>query len=123
MISLYLVYTANCIVAGWIGITALFFPKTAAATIFQQAYIATDVIRLVGSLWLSIAVVSLLGFWRPLAFSPVLVLQLIYKGTWLLVVALPAIKSQQAYPTGMAGFFLVWVLVLPLVIPWGIIFN
>jgi hypothetical protein len=53
----------------------------------------------------------------------ILVLQLIYKGTWLLVVALPAIKSQQAYPTGMAGFFLVWVLVLPLVIPWGIIFN
>lgn len=119
MIRLYVIYIANCIVAGWIGITATFFPKTAAVTVFQNTYVTTEVMRLVGCLWLAIVVLSLLGLYRPLAFSPVLVLQLIYKGTWLLVVALPAIKAQQAYPMGMAGFFLVWVLVLPFVIPWS----
>jgi hypothetical protein len=60
-----------------------------------------------------------LGLWRPFIFSPVLLLQLIYKGSWLLVVAIPGIKNNQPYPSGMAIFFLVWVLVLPFVIPWA----
>lgn len=119
MTALQLVYAANIIVAGHIGITSLFFPKLSAATIFQNAYPGTDIIRLVGCLWLAIAVLSLFGLWRPLVFSPVLLLQLIYKGSWLLVVAIPAIKSNQSYPSGMAAFFLVWVMVLPFVIPWA----
>lgn len=118
MTAIKLIYIANIIVAGWIGITSLFFPKLSAATIFQNSYQTTDIIRLVGCLWSAIAVLSVLGLWRPLTFSPVLLLQLIYKGTWLLVVAIPAIKSNNSYPSGMALFFLVWVLVLPFVIPW-----
>jgi hypothetical protein len=119
MTAIKLVYIANIIVAGWIGITSLFFPKLSVATIFQNAYQQTDIIRLVGCLWLAITILSVFGLWRPLTFSPVLLLQLIYKGTWLLVVAMPAIKYNQAYPSGMAAFFLVWVLVLPFVIPWS----
>ena len=40
----------------------------------------------------------------------------------LLVVALPAMMSGQPYPKGMASFFVVWVLVLPFVIPWSKVF-
>ena len=119
MIALKIVYIANIIVAGWISITSIFSPKRSAASVFQNAYQPTEVIRLVGCLWLAIAVLSILGLWRPISFSPILLVQLIYKGTWLLVVAYPAIKNNQAYPSGMAGFFLVWVLVLPFVIPWA----
>ena len=119
MTAIKLVYIANIIVAGYIGITSLFFPKLSSATIFQSSYPVTDMIRLVGCLWLAIAVLSVFGLWRPLTFSPVLLLQLIYKGSWLLVVAIPAIKKTQSYPSGMAAFFLVWVLVLPFVIPWA----
>ena len=119
MVVIKLVYIANIIVAGYIGITSLFSPQLSSATIFQNAYQTTDVIRLVGCLWLAIAILSALGLWRPLTFSPVLLLQLIYKGSWLLVVAIPAIKNSQAYPAGMATFFLIWVLVLPFVIPWA----
>ena len=118
MTAIKLVYIANIIVAGYIGITSLFFPKLTSATIFQNSYQTTDIIRLVGCLWLAIAILSLFGLWRPMTFSPVLLLQLIYKGSWLLVVAIPAIKNNQTYPSGMATFFLVWVLVLPFVIPW-----
>jgi hypothetical protein len=118
MIALKIVYTANIIVAGWISITSIFFPKTSSATVFQNAYQTTEVIRLVGCLWLAIAILSLSGLWRPISFSPILLVQLIYKGTWLLAVALPAVRNNQPYPTGMAIFFLVWVLVLPFVIPW-----
>lgn len=119
MIALKLVYIANIIVAGYIGILFTFSPKASVATIFQNAYQATEVIRLVGCLWLAIAILSVLGLWRPLTFSPILLVQLIYKGTWLLVVALPAIRNSQPYPSGMAIFFLVWVLALPFVIPWA----
>jgi hypothetical protein len=119
MIPLKIIYIANIIVAGWISITSLLSPKKAAMTVLQNAYEPTEVIRLVGCLWLSIAVISALGLWRPISFSPILLVQLIYKGTWLLVVALPAIRNNQAYPSGMAAFFLLWVLVLPFVIPWS----
>ncbi|MFM9837190.1 MAG: hypothetical protein ACKVOQ_02935 [Cyclobacteriaceae bacterium] len=119
MIALKIVYLANIIVAGWISITSIFSPRISSATVFQNAYQSTEVIRLVGCLWLAIAILSLLGLWRPISFSPILLVQLVYKGTWLLVVALPAIRSNQPYPSGMAIFFLIWVLVLPFVIPWA----
>jgi hypothetical protein len=119
MITIKIVYVANIIVAGWISITSVFFPKTAAVTVFQNAYQPTEVIRLVGCLWLSIAIISVLGLWRPISFSPIFLVQFIYKGTWLLVVALPALKDKQHYPSGMALFFLIWVLVLPFVMPWS----
>lgn len=119
MTALKIIYIANILVAGYIGVTSLFFPKVSSATIFQNSYQTTDLIRLVGCLWLAIAVLSVLGLWRPITFSPVLLLQLIYKGSWLLVVALPSIRHNLAYPSGMAAFFLVWVLVLPFVIPWS----
>jgi hypothetical protein len=118
MIALKIVYVANIIVAGWISISSTFFPKISSKTVFENAYQPTEVIRLVGCLWLAIAVLSALGLWQPISFSPILLVQLIYKGTWLLVVALPAIKNNQPYPSGMAVFFLVWVVVLPFIIPW-----
>ena len=118
MIALKIVYIANIIVAGWISTTSLYSPKHSAITVFQNAYQPTEVIRLVGCLWLAITVLSILGLWRPISFSPILLVQLIYKGTWLLVVVIPAIKNNQAYPSGMALFFLIWCLVLPFVIPW-----
>jgi hypothetical protein len=119
MTALKLTYIANILVAGWISTTSLISPTRASRAVFQNAYQPTELIRLVGALWLAIAVLSALGLWRPLVFSPVLLVQLIYKGTWLLIVALPAIKNQTPYPSGMAACFLLWTLVLPFVIPWA----
>jgi hypothetical protein len=119
MIALKIVYIANIIVAGWISITSMTSPKRAAETVFQHSYEPTEVMKLVGCLWFAITILSMLGLWRPISFSPILLVQLIYKGMWLLIVALPAIKNNQPYPTGMALFFLIWVLVLPFVIPWS----
>jgi len=50
--------------------------------------------------------------------SLVLVFQLIYKSSWLIFAAIPAILIANPYPKAMAVFFLIWVLVLPFVIPW-----
>jgi hypothetical protein len=119
MTPLKLVYIANILVAGWISTTAILSPEKAAVTIFQNAYPSTEVIRLVGCLWLAITVLSFLGLWNPISFSPILLVQLIYKGRWLIVSALPAIKNEQQYPTGMALFFVIRVVILPFVIPWS----
>jgi hypothetical protein len=119
VIVLKIVYVANILVAGWIASASIFNPTSAATTVFQNAYQPTEVTRLVGCLWLAIAVLSALGLWRPISFSPIFLVQLIYKGCWLLIVALPAIRTNQPYPTGMALFFLIWVLVLPFIIPWS----
>ena len=118
MNALRIIYVANILVAGWISISSLFYPRIAATTVFQDAYPTTDTIRLVRALWLTIAVLSILGLWKPYNFAPVLLIQLIYKGSWLLVVALPAILKNAPYPKSMAAFFLIWVLLLPFVIPW-----
>ena len=107
MTVLQLVYGANILVAGSIGIRSLFFPESAAHTVFQGAYPVSEVMRLVGCLWLAIAVLSGCGLWQPIPFAAVLVLQLIYKGSWLLVVALPAAAARQPLPKGMTLFFIV----------------
>lgn len=122
-IILRIIYLLNILVAGQIAISALSNVKSSAFTTFGNAYQPTEVIKLVGCLWLAIAILSILGLWKPITFSPVLLLQLIYKGTWLLMVALPAFRNNIPFPKTMAIFFVVWVLILPFLIPWGKLLN
>ncbi len=118
MIGIKLVYIANIIVAGWISISSLFFPKIAQQTVFTNAFEYSESIRLVGALWFGIFILSIIGVFYPKEMSLILLFQLLYKLSWLLFAAIPAIYNSTQYPRGMAVFFLIWVLVLPLVIPW-----
>ncbi|WP_298314464.1 hypothetical protein [uncultured Aquimarina sp.] len=118
MIGLKAVYIANILVAGWISITSLFFPKKAALSVFSNAYSYSEIIRLVGALWGAIFVLSILGVFYPKRMVLVLVFQLLYKSSWLAFVALPAILQKRPYPEGMTLFFLIWCVVLPFIIPW-----
>lgn len=122
MIGLKFLYTANIIVAGWISVSCLFFPRKSVSTVFSSAIAYSDVIRLVGALWAGIFVLSVLGIFFPKKMVLVLLFQLIYKGLWLVVVAIPAVLMKEEYPEGMAIFFLIWCLLLPFVIPWKEIF-
>jgi hypothetical protein len=120
---IYLLYLANILVAGWISISSLFYPRTALSSVFENAFEYSESIRLVGALWGAIFLLSILGLFYPERMSVVLLFQLIYKGSWLLVVALPAMMNNEPYPRGMAMTFLVWVIVLPFVIPWKYLFG
>ncbi len=122
-IFLRLIYVANIFLAGWISITSLFTPQVAQRTVFENTIAYSESIRLVGALWLGIFVISILGLFFPQKMSLILLFQLIYKGSWLIFVAIPAIANQQAYPKGMATCFLIWVVLLPFVIPWKWIFS
>lgn len=122
MIAMKIVYLANILVAGWISISSLFFPKVAQQTVFSGAFDYSEAIRLVGALWGAIFLLSILGLFYPRQMSLVLLFQLIYKSSWLIFAALPAMLRQEPYPQGMASFFVVWVLILPFVIPWRDLF-
>jgi hypothetical protein len=118
-----LMYAANIIVAGWISISSLFFPKTAQMTVFENQFAYSEAIRLVGALWGAIFIFSILGLFFPQKMQLVFLFQLIYKSSWLIFAALPAIINKQPYPKGMAITFLIWVVVLPFVIDWKWIFQ
>ena len=122
MIAMKLVYAANVLVAGWISISSVFFPKTAQQTIFSGAFAYSEAIRLVGTLWGAIFILSVLGLFYPRQMSLVLLFQLIYKSSWLIFVAVPAMYHGTPYPKGMALFFVIWIIVLPFVIPWKYLF-
>ncbi len=122
MIALKLVYAANILVAGWISITSLFTPQKASLTVFQNVYPTTELIRLVGCLWGGIFLLSITGLFYPKKMALILLFQLLYKGSWIVFVMLPAIWNKVPYPIGMGAFFLIWCVVLPFVIPWKDIF-
>ncbi len=123
MIALKIVYFANIIVAGWISVSSLFYPKTAQLTVFENKFVYSEAIRLVGALWFAIFLLSVLGLFYPEKMNLVLLFQLIYKSSWLIFAALPAMMNRQPYPKGMAMTFLIWVIILPFVIPWKTIFG
>jgi hypothetical protein len=123
MTALKIIYCANIIVAGWISITSLFNPQKAQLTVFENNFVYSEAIRLVGALWFAIFILSILGLFYPEKMSLVLLFQLIYKGSWLLFAALPALQNHQPFPKGMAIFFVIWVVVLPFIIPWKTIFS
>lgn len=123
MITLKIVSIANIIIAGWISISSLFFPKVAHRSVFEGAIEYSEGIRLIGALWGAIFLLSVLGLFYPKKMSLVLLFQLIYKSSWLIVAVLPAIINGVSYPKGMSTFFLIWVVILPFIIPWRTIFS
>lgn len=123
IILMKIMYAANILVAGWVGISSLFFPEVAHRTVFESTVAYSEAIRMAGALWWGIFLLSVLGLFFPRQMSLVFLLQFIYKGSWLMVAALPALLTQQPFPRGMAGFFVAWVLLLPFVIPWKDLFG
>jgi hypothetical protein len=119
LILLRAIYIANIIVAGTVGWMSLFAPSRAAMIVFGGTTEPNIPMRIVGSFWLTIALLSVAGLFSPVRFSIVLLLQLIYKNLWLLAIAVPAILAGKtdSIPIGMAIFFLIWAIVLPFVIP------
>ena len=116
-------YGANILVAGWISISSLFFPERAVLTVFENNFVYSEAIRLVGALWWAIFILSILGLFFPMQMSLVLLFQLIYKSSWLIFAALPAYWNQLPYPKGMAMCFIIWVVILPFIIPWRQLFS
>lgn len=81
----------------------------------EKLPVNSDVHILVGSLWMAIAMCSAAGIFFPLAMAAVLVLQLIYKGLWIVLFVMPRCCTQRSdeVPWRMATMFLGFVIVYP----------
>jgi len=71
-----LMYLANILVAGWVGISSLFFPKYAIKAVWQNAYEVSEIMKMTGCLWIGITMLSVFGLFRPTTFAPVFLMQL-----------------------------------------------
>jgi hypothetical protein len=122
MHALQLAYCANIVLLVPIAVPTVFrlFPTDQGRFQESQGWRV-----LVGALWSGILVLSILGLFNPLQYSPVLFLQLIYKMVWLAVYAMPRILrgESQAIPWGIAGSFSAIVVIWPFLIPWAYLFG
>ncbi|MEY3828481.1 MAG: hypothetical protein RL636_182 [Verrucomicrobiota bacterium] len=110
-------FWANILILVPIGLGTLLRPSVTDQGAFAES---AGWRTLVGSLWLAILAGSALGAVWPSSFLWLLAFQVIYKSIWLLTYAFPRLVSgrRQEVPTGIAGSFLVIVLVWPWFIPW-----
>ena len=107
-----IIYFANIIVAGWISINSIFFPKIASKYVFGNAYSTSELMRLIGCLWFSIFLLSCMAFWYSnwYYFIPVLMVQLIYKSLFILIVIVKSLQEKNyKYPSQMVWIFIVWI--------------
>lgn len=79
-----------------------------------------------GCHWTAITIVSIFGIiFSRVNFSVVFLHQLIYKSLYLIISVIPSLIKEEydEIPNGMSVFFLVWVCLLPIVIPWKYLFG
>jgi hypothetical protein len=88
-------YIWNIIISGGGGIGIIFLPKLTQWLFNSPTPRITY--GIIGSVFLSFAILSILGLKNPIKFAPVLLFQLTYKIIWLLGVILPMIISGEFY--------------------------
>ena len=126
MNALLLPYIFNILVLLPIGLPLLFGGPVAVRRVFQAKFTDSEGIRtILGSLWTAILVGSVVGLCFPVAMSPLLLVQIIYKSLWLLVFVPPRLflGRRNEVPWGVAGTFLFIVMTYPWVIPWRVLFG
>jgi hypothetical protein len=84
-----IIFVCNILVTGVVGSVALFATSKAPILVFSEAYDSSDSMKMIGAFWIAIGVCSTIGLWNPLEFSPIMIIQIIYKGLFLLVEVLP----------------------------------
>ena len=85
-------YIYTIVGAGGFGLGIIFVPKVM-RTMFSMPGQDPIVLGITGSVYLSFALLSILGLRSPLKFAPVLLLQLCYKIVWFIGVILPILSA------------------------------
>ncbi|NLX50229.1 MAG: hypothetical protein GXY82_10260 [Methanospirillum sp.] len=97
--------------AGGFGLAVLLVPEAVQAA---MGYPAQDPMffGVVACVYVAFGLLSVLGYFSPLKYAPVLLLQLGYKSLWFLAVLLPAAVagSVPTYGWGLAAIFATYVI-------------
>jgi hypothetical protein len=90
-------YIYTIVVAGGFGLGIIFIPNLI-QSFFSMPTQDPIVVGVVGSVYLSFALLSILGLRSPLKFVPILLLQLGYKIVWFIGIILPILVTGK-FPT------------------------
>ncbi len=117
-LKLQIMYAINVLAAGVPGFLIVFFPEFAEKNVLweQQDY---GVIAILGSIWLSIGFLSILGIFQPYRWLPIFVIQFFYKSIWLLSFVVPAISAGEELPPAtqiIIGIFFLLIIEVAMVI-------
>lgn len=76
-------------------------------------------------MWGAYAIISFIGVLRPLKMLPIVLFEVIYKVTWLLIVAYPlwTKNALAGSPAEYTAQVFIWVIVPALIMPWGYFFR
>jgi ABC-type spermidine/putrescine transport system permease subunit I len=125
MTLLQIAYVLDIMVSVPVAFTTLIGHERAARFLFKESLPASDSFRIIlGSLWMAVLLCCIAGIFFPIAMSPILLLQVIYKGLWLMLFAVPRwIGGRGAeVPKRITGICLATIIAFPWVIPWSMLF-
>jgi len=117
-------YLYTIIGAGGFGLGILLMPATM-RTAFGWPSQDPIVLGVTGSVYFSFALLSVLGLRSPLKFSPVLLLELVYKTVWLAAVIVPLLVRGEfpAYGRLQVAIFSTYIIGDLIAIPFAYLFG
>jgi hypothetical protein len=117
-------YVYTIIGAGGFGLGIIFAPKVI-GSLFCMPIQDSVVLGITGSVYLSFAILSILGLRSPLKFIPILLLQLSYKVIWFIGVILPIVftGNLQTYVILYIIVFTTYIIGDLIAIPFSYVFS
>jgi hypothetical protein len=125
MTLLQAAYLIDAVVTTPLVIALLTRNRVWTATLLGQSVPADPSFRImVGAIWAALMTCATLGVLFPNAMAPVLLVQLIYKGLWLAVFAVPRWMRGRSDEVSwkIAALFGTYVGIYPWIIPWTELF-
>jgi hypothetical protein len=112
------------IFAGILGLGMIVIPEVV-KSIFSWPVEEPIAFGIIGSVYMSFGLLSILGLRSPLKFVPVLLLQLCYKLIWFIGVILPLLVTAKfpSYAIPMAIIFVTYIIGDLIAIPFSYIFT
>lgn len=112
------------IFAGILGLGMIVIPEVV-KSIFSWPVEEPIAFGIIGSIYMSFGLLSILGLRSPLKFVPVLLLQLCYKLIWFIGVILPLLVTAKfpSYAIPMAIIFVTYIIGDLIAIPFSYLFS
>ncbi len=103
----------------------IFVGKESWTFIAGEIHTVTPTEAVTWCVWAAFSVLALVGVFRPLKMLPVLLLEVVYKLTWLFAVAYPMKSAGQLTGSEAEGITqaFIWVILPIIAVPWGHVFS
>jgi len=117
-------YVYNAVTAGILGLGIILIPQRL-ILLFKIPNQEPIVFGIIGSVYFSLGILSLLGLGSPLKFVPILLLQLLYKVVWVIGVILPLLITGQLsiFAILLTVIFLTYIIGDLIAIPFSYVFS